>query len=68
MPELSNLLRQRLAATENGGAQVHPDADTLTAYMERSLPSTESQTVVAHLAVCEPCREVVQDIGDIRAH
>jgi anti-sigma factor ChrR (cupin superfamily) len=59
MPELSNLLRQRLAATENGGAQVHPDADTLTAYMEQSLPSTESQTVVAHLAVCEPCREVV---------
>jgi Photosynthesis system II assembly factor YCF48 len=59
MPELSNLLRQRLAATENGGAQVHPDADTLTAYVEQSLPSTESQTVVAHLAVCEPCREVV---------
>jgi hypothetical protein len=59
MPELSNLLRQRLAATENGGAQVHPDADMLTAYIEQSLPSTESQTVVAHLAVCEPCREVV---------
>jgi hypothetical protein len=59
MPELSNLLRQRLAATENGGAQVHPDADTLTAYIEQSLPSTESQTVVAHLALCEPCREVV---------
>jgi hypothetical protein len=59
MPELPNLLRQRLAVTENGAAEVHPDADTLTAFVERSLPSTESETVVAHLAVCEPCREVV---------
>ena len=59
MPELPNLLRQRLAATENGGAQTHPDADTLTAYMEQALPQAESKTVVAHLAVCEPCREVV---------
>jgi hypothetical protein len=59
MPELPNLLRQRLAVTKNGGAQTHPDADTLTAYMEKSLPPAESKTVVAHLAVCEPCREVV---------
>jgi hypothetical protein len=59
MPELPNLLRQRLAATENGGAQTHPDADTLTAYMEQSLPPAESKTVIAHLSVCEPCREVV---------
>jgi hypothetical protein len=71
MPELSNLLRQRLAGTETGSAQVHPqatvhpeasvhpDADTLTAYTEQSLHATERQTVVAHLSVCEPCREVV---------
>jgi len=59
MPELPNLLRQRLAATENGETQAHPDADTLTAYMEQLLPPAESKTVVAHLAVCEPCREVV---------
>ena len=59
MPELPNLLRQRLAATETGETQAHPDADTLTAYMEQSLPTAESKTVVAHLAVCEPCREVV---------
>lgn len=59
MPELPNLLRQRLAATKNGETQTHPDADTLTAYMEQSLPAAESKTVVAHLAVCEPCREVV---------
>ena len=65
MPELPNLLRQRLAGTKNGHAQAHseetahPDADTLTAYVEQLLSATERQTVVAHLAVCEPCREVV---------
>ena len=71
MPELPNLLRQRLAGTKNGLAQVHPDktvhpettvhpdADTLTAYVEQLLTAAERQTVVAHLAVCEPCREVV---------
>lgn len=59
MPELPNLLRQRLAATDKGETQAHPDADTLTAYMEQSLPPAESKTVVTHLSVCEPCREVV---------
>ncbi|HEX3587472.1 MAG TPA: YCF48-related protein [Candidatus Angelobacter sp.] len=59
MPELSKLLRQRLAGTETGPAPLHPDADTLTAYVEKSLPATERQAVIAHLSVCGPCREVV---------
>ena len=59
MPELSNLLRQRLAATQSGAAPAHPDADTLTAFVEQSLPAAERQTVITHLSVCEPCREVV---------
>ena len=71
MPELPNLLRQRLAGTQNGPAEVHPeatvhpevtvhpDADTLTAYVEQLLSAPERQSVVAHLAMCEPCREVV---------
>jgi hypothetical protein len=58
MPELQNLLRQRLAGTESG-SQAHPDADTITAYVEQSLPTAERQTLVAHLAVCESCREVL---------
>jgi hypothetical protein len=58
MPELQNLLRQKLAGTESG-APVHPNADTITAYVEQSLPTAERQTLVAHLAVCEPCREVL---------
>lgn len=39
--------------------RMHPDADTITAFVEQSLPAAERQTVVAHLSVCEPCREVV---------
>jgi hypothetical protein len=38
---------------------MHPDADTITAFVEQSLPMAERQTVVTHLSVCEPCREVV---------
>jgi photosynthesis system II assembly factor YCF48-like protein/putative zinc finger protein len=59
MPELSNLLRQRLAAGQTKGFLVHPDADTLTAYAEQSLSANERQNVVLHLAQCEECREVV---------
>jgi hypothetical protein len=59
MPELSNLLRQRLAAGQPKGFLVHPDADTLTAYAEQSLPANERQNVVLHLSQCELCREVV---------
>jgi hypothetical protein len=62
MPELSNLLRQRLGAPNNAeanGAQAHPDADTLTAYVERLLPSAERQQVLTHLSACGQCREVL---------
>ena len=59
MPELPDLLRRRLAVAENDTSMMHPDADTITAFVEQSLPMAERQTVVAHLSVCEPCREVV---------
>ncbi len=68
MPELSNLLRQRLPAvdhaltgTVNGGAapSTHPDADTLTAYRERLLRADERNSVLHHLAACSRCREIV---------
>src|SRR6516162_4768047 len=58
MPELSNLLRQKLGEAQNGG-ETHPDADTLTALTEQLLPAAERQQVLAHLAVCGPCRDVV---------
>jgi hypothetical protein len=59
MPELSNLLRQRLEAGESVSSAVHPDADTLTAYVEQLLPPAERNGVVSHLSVCAQCREVV---------
>lgn len=37
----------------------HPDPDTLTAYVEQSLPLGERNQVVEHLAACSFCREVV---------
>jgi hypothetical protein len=58
MPELSNLLRQKLGEAQDGG-ETHPDADTLTALTERLLPAAERQKVLAHLSACGGCREVV---------
>jgi hypothetical protein len=57
MSELSNALRQRLAAREE--PQVHPDPDSLTAYLEQLLPAPERSQVLQHLAVCRQCRDVV---------
>jgi hypothetical protein len=58
MPELSSLLRQRMQAGETPGLQ-HPDADVLTAYVEQLLPAAERKLVLAHIAVCGDCRDVV---------
>jgi Photosynthesis system II assembly factor YCF48/Putative zinc-finger len=57
MSEMSNALRQRLAARED--PRVHPDPDSLTAYLEQLLPAPERNQVLEHLAVCRQCREVV---------
>jgi hypothetical protein len=58
MPELSSLLRQRLQAGEAARLQ-HPDADTLTAYVEQLLPLSERKLVLEHISVCSDCREIV---------
>jgi hypothetical protein len=57
--EFSNLLRQRLASGSRARVrpESHPDADTLTAYVERLLPAAERNQVLAHLAACSDCRE-----------
>lgn len=57
MPDLSNIVRQRLASGETPA--VHPDADTLTAYMEQLLQGPERNQVLEHLARCGQCREVM---------
>ena len=60
MTELSKLLRQRLASGSHARVrpESHPDADTLTAYMEQLLPAAERNQVLEHLAACSHCREV----------
>lgn len=57
MPELSQVVRQRLAS--RGTAGNHPDADTLTAYTEKLLSSEERRRVLEHIAACANCRDIV---------
>src|SRR5215471_18979351 len=54
------MLRQRLASGSHARVrpESHPDADTLTAYMEQLLPAAERNQVLEHLAACSHCREV----------
>lgn len=37
----------------------HPDAESLTAFAEQLLSSAEREQILAHMAVCSRCREVV---------
>lgn len=53
----SNPLRRELARGQHG--EPHPDSDVLTALSEGSLLQGERQQVLAHLAVCADCREVL---------
>ncbi len=57
MANLPQSVRARLAAQQAAGE--HPDADLLTAFAEGALADRERQSVIAHLAACGPCREVL---------
>ena len=57
MADVSKLARARMAKTPVAGP--HPDADLLTAFAERSATPAEREQVLAHLATCTECREVV---------
>lgn len=56
MDKLPQIVRQRLAALPPGE---HPDADVLAAFSERTLAAREREPMLAHLAVCADCREIV---------
>jgi hypothetical protein len=45
---------------------VHPDVDTLSAFVEGALPEHERTLCLAHLAECPRCREVVFSAQDIQ--
>jgi len=57
----SNPLRQELARSQQApaGSEAHLDADLLAAFAEETLLPTERRGVLAHLAVCGQCREVL---------
>lgn len=57
MPDVPKVVLDRLRAQPLQGA--HPDTDVLTAFAEQALSSTERERVLAHLAACGDCREVV---------
>jgi hypothetical protein len=43
----------------NGQHEIHPDAETLSAFTEQALNAKERDEVLVHLAVCSRCRQVV---------
>ena len=57
MPELSNLLRERLGVRPV--PRVHPDPDLLNAFSENALGGAERSQVAEHLSACAYCREVL---------
>jgi hypothetical protein len=61
MTEIPKLVHRRLrvAASSNGSDGSHPDADALSAFAEQALSMTDRENVLAHLALCATCRDVV---------
>jgi hypothetical protein len=56
MQSLPKIVAKRL---QSPPAELHPDADLLTAFAEQSLTGAEREQVVEHLAQCGDCREVI---------
>ncbi len=59
MTELPRIVRDRLREQASGRVELHPDADLLTAFCERTLTENERLQVMAHLALCADCRHAV---------
>ncbi len=56
MAELPKIVSSRMRQAEAGP---HPDADVLSAFSEQRLRGAERESVLAHLAACGDCREIV---------
>src|ERR1035438_197232 len=63
MTEVPKIVYDRLRAAQTlpfgRPDQAHPDADSLSAFAERSLSATERDGVLHHLTSCGECREIV---------
>lgn len=59
MEDIPKIVRARLQRPAPSTADVHPDADLLTAFAEQSLAGRERDQVLEHLARCGECRDVL---------
>lgn len=59
MENVPKIVRARLQRPASTTADVHPEADLLTAFAEQSLAGSERDQVLEHLARCGECRDVV---------
>jgi hypothetical protein len=60
MTEVPKIVHDRLrAARPERALPEHPDANLLTAFAEQALSVTEREGVLAHLALCGDCRDVI---------
>src|ERR1700733_9698763 len=57
MTEIPKIVRQRLQT--NAKPADHPEANLLSAFVERSLGQREQFEVLQHLSYCVNCREIV---------
>src|SRR5277367_917302 len=57
MNEVPKIVKRRLLG--GGTTDVHPDANMLTAFAEKSLNDREQDDLLVHLAQCSTCRDVV---------
>ena len=58
--QLPKIVVNRLVGNEmRPGTDSHPDANLLTAFVERVLPEREKGGILRHLAECASCREIV---------
>lgn len=57
--ELPAVVRARLQAASAASPQFHPEPDMLAAFSERALSEAERERILAHLAGCDRCREVL---------
>src|SRR5262249_22938184 len=57
MEQVPKIVRDRLQATAK--PEIHPDANLLTAFAEKSLNTREQAEILDHLPVCADCRKIV---------
>jgi hypothetical protein len=69
LPPISYLIELRLRAlsvAQEPDVMVHPDEDTITAFVESRLGAEESNPVVTHLISCGACRRMTAQLARLQ--